>query len=108
MSESESEFRYVVPECLPFEREILVLLIEECAEVQQIAAKALRFGLLSCRPGTGDTNVQLLSNEVGDLLEVMSLAEAEGLLNPEDVDAGRAHKKLQFKKYLRHRPPEGP
>ncbi len=42
---------------------LLTCLIEECAEVQQVAAKILRFGAESKHPESDMTNIQCLDNE---------------------------------------------
>lgn len=46
---------------------LLVCLAEECAEVQQIVAKILRFGLNSHHPDKFKTNLQELHDELIDL-----------------------------------------
>jgi len=61
--------KFVSPEKPPegLERELLTILIEECAEVQQRATKMLRFGVNEAQPGQPYTNAERLSVEVGDL-----------------------------------------
>ena len=61
--------RFITPGPLPTprEREILTILIEEAAEVQQRATKALRFGLTEIQPSKTRTNRVRLSAEMGDL-----------------------------------------
>jgi hypothetical protein len=55
--------------------EILTILIEECAEVIQVATKIKRFGLMSAHPEKPEqTNFVLLSKEVGDLSTMIHLA----------------------------------
>lgn len=81
-----------VPPRLPSdaERERLLKLIEECAEVQQAATKVLRHGYESwCPPASpgaavGETNRQALERELGDLRHATSLLFSGG-----DVDEGR-------------------
>jgi hypothetical protein len=68
----------------PYEAELLIILMEECAEVQQRASKALRFGLDEIQPDQPHDNVHRLSLEVGDLVAVLDLGVVVGLVD-EDV-----------------------
>ena len=65
--------KFVTPGRMPnaFEAELLTILIEECAEVQQRATKVLRFGVDEIQPEQPHDNTQRLSVEVGDLLAVV-------------------------------------
>lgn len=47
---------------------LLVILMEECAEVAQRASKAVRFGLAEIQPGQEKTNAQRLMDEVNDFI----------------------------------------
>lgn len=58
------------------EQYLLVKLMEEAAEVQQAASKALRFGLENTDPVTGITNVDYLVSEIGDLYVAMNALES--------------------------------
>lgn len=58
------------------EHEALVILAEECAEVQKAVAKILRFGWNSRYPANGATNRQKLINELGDVEAATELIEA--------------------------------
>jgi hypothetical protein len=49
------------------ERERLIMLIEECAEVIQAATKCLRHGYESRHPDGGETNLEYLERELADL-----------------------------------------
>jgi len=71
------------------QREILTILIEEAAEVQQRATKALRFGLEEVQPGQELTNAERLAREVGDFETMTEMALEEGLIHGDDVVAGR-------------------
>jgi hypothetical protein len=66
------------------EQERLVLLAEECAEVQQAVCKILRHGYESTNPKMkgGETNREMLQREMGDLTHVM-----DRLIDHGDVDA---------------------
>lgn len=47
--------------------EKLAYLIEEMSEVTKAACKALRWGLDSCHPGTGESNAEQILNEWEDV-----------------------------------------
>lgn len=98
--------KFVSP-CAPPEgyvRELLTILVEECAEVQQRATKALRFGVGEVQPGQALNNIERLSLEVGDLLEVLDSLEGEGALSPAHIDEGQANKRRQLDRYMQARP----
>lgn len=67
------------------EREVLIVLMEECAEVTQAASKLLRFGKEN-RPDNGVSNVETLSKEVGDLQYMLRMARDADLTNA-DIEA---------------------
>lgn len=68
------------------EEEIMVIACEECAEVIQCISKILRFGFDSCNPSNlGYTNRQHLTNEVGDLIAMMTLMVENNIVNPKEV-----------------------
>lgn len=87
----------------PREREVIELLIEECAEVIHRATKALRFGLEEIQPGQDLENWQRLAREVGDVNEVVNLAKKCGIFTGSEIKAGEEHKRLQLAKYLQYR-----
>ena len=61
---------------------LLVVLSEECAEVQQAVSKALRFGLNNCHPDTpGCTNEYNILYEFYQLEEVMYMLFDSGVLH---------------------------
>lgn len=67
---------------------LLVCLMEECAEIQYAAAKALRFGLDDTfRPDL--TPRQELRAELADLVGVVTLLRQHGALPPIDMDDAR-------------------
>ena len=62
------------------EEHLLSILIEECAEVQQRATKALRFGMddpKGTEPGQNLTNENRLYYEINDLLAAITLLGEE-------------------------------
>lgn len=90
----------------PREREILDIVIEEAAEVIQRATKALRFGLDETQPGQPHDNAARLAHEIGDLWEVVALAEAEGLVSTDDIINGQIRKRDKLKVYMQTQPVE--
>jgi len=69
------------PKPTPHEREILTILSEECAEIIVAVSKILRFGAEDGNPGTGETNRDALSREIGDLDAVLVLARGLDLIS---------------------------
>ena len=76
---------------------LLTCLAEECAEVGQRVAKALRFGLAEVQAGQTLTNRQRIAEEYRDLVAVANILVEEGILAVQemavlqkDVDAKRA------------------
>lgn len=97
---------YVTPCQLPnaYERELLTILIEECAEVQQRATKLLRFGAAEVQPGQEKTNSERLANEIGDLVHMTTLLDRVGLISNHAVQAGMRNKQKQLAKFMQTRP----
>ena len=67
---------------------LLICLTEECAEVQQLCAKAQRFGLDSYHPDDSlkRQNIDKLKLEINDILGVISKLEALGLWDGKVTD----------------------
>jgi hypothetical protein len=66
---------------------LLVILMEECAEVQKECAKALRFGLDDWyAPAGPETNRESISREFDDLVATMDLLRHEGVIPFENED----------------------
>ena len=60
---------------------LLVVAMDECAELQQAISKALRFGMDSCHPDKPDySNERAIWTEYTQLAEVMRLLEKRGVL----------------------------
>lgn len=77
---------------------LLVCLIEECAEVQHRASKALRFGLDEVQQGQLFTNTERLEAELADLIFILSELASQGIMGNADFSG---IKSLNFTKYLR-------
>lgn len=94
--------KFKSPESPPesLQRELLTLLIEECAEVQQRASKSLRFGVAEVQSGQPLNNTERMCEEVGDLLEVIRRCRDVGLICDKSIEVGKCHKAMQLDKYL--------
>jgi hypothetical protein len=90
--------RFITPCELPtaHEREILTILIEEAAEVQQRATKLLRFGRDEIQPGQTLTNAERLSLEIADFLALVDLAKLAGLADAKTIYYGTIAKKTKL------------
>lgn len=90
-----------------WEREVLTILQEECAEVIQAASKLLRFGAYVTNPVTGVANTKELGLEIGDLRFMLQvLYEATGLTDPNDVADGLRRKRERLRIFLQSTPPD--
>lgn len=105
MSETTAE-RYVTPAALPspYDRELLTILIEECAEVAQRATKLLRFGAGEIQPGHLLNNVERMSAEIGDLKVMVSMLQDRRLVSPVHVSLGIVRKRNQLAKFMQEQP----
>lgn len=64
------------------QQEALVILMEECAEVQQVAAKALRFGIDHVAPDKPvPPNRAILAAEIGDVAAMVHVLVRDGLID---------------------------
>jgi hypothetical protein len=84
------------------EENLLVTLMEECAEVQQAVAKALRFGLHRTSPSDRKTNADLIMTEYYQLIAVMETLVNEGVLPryySKDIEAIKVNKKEKVWNY---------
>ena len=104
--------RFISPERPPegLDRELLTIVMEECAEViqqaptlQQRAGKALRFGLSEVQTGQILTNAERLGEEVGDLLAVMSRLCERGVIDIDVVERATAGKHQKLDVFLQAR-----
>lgn len=77
---------------------LLVIMSEECAEIQQDIAKALRFGLEGSKGAKG-TNKERIEKEFNQLLAVVEMLEEEGIRLNSDADE-RYRKKRKIEEYM--------
>lgn len=82
---------------------LLVILTEECNEVAQRCAKALRFGLDEIQEGQDLDNAERIIYELNDLLAVVEMLTNEGYLkNNSNNYAAKELKKDKVEKYLKY------
>ncbi len=87
-----------------YEREIIVILMEEAAEVIMAASKMLRFGSDATWESGGKTlsNHAELSLEIGDLNVMIARAIKIMLVHPEHITAGEVRKEHRLRKYMQY------
>ena len=73
--------------------ELLVILMEECAEVQQEASKLIRFGSETW------TDVLNFEKEIGDLLCMLALCQEAGLISEDAIMQAAEAKREKLKKW---------
>lgn len=79
------------------QREILLIAQEECAEVTQAISKTFRFGLTESY--NDKTNQERLEEEVGDLVCMIELMQATGIIDPEFVRKASTIKRSKLSKW---------
>ena len=62
--------------------EALVILQEEAAEVIQAISKIHRFGIDNINPITGESSLETLHKELGDLQCMIDLCVEQGIIKP--------------------------
>lgn len=83
----------------PDVRQNLEVLAEECAEVIVQKSKCVRFGLDNYNPETRLSNNYLLDGEIGDLLAMVDILVANGVLNPKNIDFAKQEKWKKLNKW---------
>jgi NTP pyrophosphatase (non-canonical NTP hydrolase) len=80
------------------EKEALLILQEECAEVIQAASKVFRFGTESRWPTEESrTTLEELQMEVGQVLAMIDILTEQCVLSDTAINAARQHKKEKLK-----------
>lgn len=79
---------------------LLVCLSEECAEVQQAIAKALRFGLPNSGHEGTETNLERLNCEVNDLCAVINMLDCSGVLRKVHRESHMERKQAKVIHYM--------
>ena len=94
----------------PHEAELLVILMEECAEVTQAASKLIRFGKEN-RPSPdnpdilGLSNSEILGLEIGDLYEVVENLMDRKIVTQRAIDDGAERKAERLHYYMQTEKP---
>jgi len=81
---------------------LLTCLIEKCSEVQQAAAKALRFGLNVGFPGGKTTNAQDISKECVDVIAIIEMLENDKIIKNIRTQKNINNKKDKVFRYMEH------
>ena len=80
------------------QRDILVITQEECAEVIQEISKIFRFGI-DQQHKDGMMHREKLEQEIGDVLCMINLLTAHGLVRPEAVTQAVENKSTKLKQW---------
>ena len=82
---------------------LLVILMEECADVQQAVSKTLRFGPYDGYPGTTRRNITDLGIELAQIQAVVEMLVAEGVLTEQMLpNSTVTEKKRKVEEFLGH------
>lgn len=81
---------------------LLTCLIEEAAEVQKEACKALRFGLNAFGPDSQYSNAEAIAHEIAEMVAVAEMMQEMGLINLSEEDELIEEKKRRVEKYMKH------
>lgn len=79
------------------QREILLILQEESAEVVQAVSKVFRFGWDAV--WDGQTNEEHLEEEIGDFLAMIYIMESEDMIDSYAIDIAKMNKIEKLKKW---------
>jgi len=64
----------------------LEILAEECAEVIKIKSKIIRFGVRHYHPKDQQANINCLVQELGDILALIEILKANGVMKQAELD----------------------
>ena len=81
------------------ENEIMDILQEECAEVIQMVSKCRRFGIDNTHIKSGESNRARLTEEMGDMLCMVKLAQDFGIVDLAEVVAASVAKEEKLRKW---------
>jgi NTP pyrophosphatase (non-canonical NTP hydrolase) len=79
------------------QREALLILQEECAEVTQAISKVFRFGFDAQWPADGPNNKERLEEEIGDLLAMIDILVEQCVISDGNINGARRNKKEKLK-----------
>ena len=75
------------------------ILQEECAEVIQMVSKCRRFGIDNTHIKSGESNRARLTEEMGDMLCMLKLAQDFGIVDVTEVLAASLAKEEKLRKW---------
>ena len=81
---------------------LLVILAEECNEVAQRCAKALRFGLREIEPGQRLTNADRIMQEYADLMALVDMLVEDQSLPHGHLTLAIQQKRAKVKRFLNY------
>lgn len=81
------------------ENEVMDILQEEAAEVIQAVSKIRRFGMDNSKSGTGQTNLEHLEEELGDMLAMIDILLELGIIRTPALEEAKQNKKYKLKKW---------
>lgn len=79
------------------QKEVLLIVQEECAEVTQAISKIFRFGLKETYQNK--SNQERLEEEVGDLMCMIELMQDSGVIDPEFVRTASIKKRIKLEQW---------
>lgn len=81
------------------QNEIMDILQEECAEVIQMVSKCRRFGIDNTHLKAGVSNRAKLTEEIGDLMCMIQLAQDNGIVDKEEIQLASRNKAEKLKQW---------
>lgn len=81
---------------------LLTCLIEEAAEIQQAATKALRFGTDDGYPGSKTTNAQNIARECCDIVAIIEMLEDKGIIEKTGTMLAIQRKKAKVSAFMEY------
>lgn len=87
---------------------LLTCLSEEAAEIQKDCCKGQRFGIKDVNPASGQTNAEMIIEELNDLMGVVKLLIEEGVLRENWLDNKKILAKTEkVKEYMLYSKEQG-
>lgn len=88
----------------PYEQELLIILMEECAEVVQAASKLIRFGKKNRPSPDAYENTHYLGLEIGDVQEVVERLVNADVITSLSIADGMVRKAKRLERFLQTDP----
>lgn len=97
-----TKFKSPEPQPTLYEKELLDILMEECAETIIRASKVHRFGVNEVQPEQHETNAARLENEIGDILGTIEYLVAAGIVSQSKIGAAKTRKVVKLDVFLQN------